>query len=234
MITPRLLTLSNSSWFYIQMPRIARKVLIQRLYQSGLLDRLQADVRVLFRKRLWWLKPEEPIPKESIEVPLVVGAVHLGHLGFKASARKERNDAYLRWLQMATKIFAEELSSPQAHATAAVPAKIARAAKLIRQRHSENLSLADVASAVKLSRERLSRLFHETLGITYSEYLVQVRLASARQLLNESDAPITEVAYESGFQSLSQFNRSFAKLEGRSPREFRKSLRAPQTQPRFE
>ncbi|MFO8026944.1 MAG: AraC family transcriptional regulator [Opitutales bacterium] len=216
------------------MPRIAREVLIQRLYHSGLLDRLQADVRILFRKRLWWLKPEEPTPVDSVEVPLVVGAVHLGQLGFKASARKERNDAYFRWLQMATRIFAEELSSPQAHSTAAVPAKITRAAKLIRQRHRESICLGDVASAVELSRERLSRLFHETLGITYSEYLVQVRLASARQLLKESDAPITEVAYESGFQSLSQFNRHFAKLEGLSPREFRKSAHAPRTRPRVE
>lgn len=216
------------------MPRIAREVLIQRLYNSGLLDRLQADARVLFRKRLWLLRPEEPTPKEAIEVPLVVGAVHLGNLGFKASAQKARNEAYLRWLRMATRIFAEELSSPQAHSTGAVPAKITRAAKLIRQRHGESLSLAEVASEVGLSRERLSRLFHETLGITYSEYLVQVRLASARRLLNETDFPITEVAYESGFQSLSQFNRSFAKLEGRPPREFRKSARAPQTHPRIE
>lgn len=211
------------------MPRIARDALLQRLYHSGLLDRLQTDVRVLFRKRLWLLKPEEIIPEGSIEVSLVVGAVHLGHLGFKASAQKERNDAYLRWLQMVTRIFAEELSAPQPHSAAAVPSKIARAARLIRERHREELSLADIAVSVELSRERLSRLFHETLGITFSEYLTQVRLASARQLLSEGDTPITEVAFESGFQSLSQFNRNFAKHEGRSPSEFRKSANAPQT-----
>lgn len=216
------------------MPRIARNALLQRLYHSGLLDRLQADVRVLFRKRLWLVKPEQTRPEGSIEVPLVVGAVHLGHLGFKASAQKERNGAYLRWLQMATRIFAEELSAPQPHAATAVPSKIARSARLIRERHREELSLADVASAVDLSRERLSRLFHETLGITFSEYLIQVRLASARQRLSGSDAPITEVAFESGFQSLSQFNRNFAKYEGRSPREFRKSANAPQTLSRID
>lgn len=210
------------------MPRIAREVLIQRLYKSGLLDRLQADVRILFHKRLWLRNPEEPIPKNSIVVPLIVGAVHLGQMGLKASAREERNEAYLRWLQMAARIFGEELSCPQAHAIEAVPSKVRRAAQLIRQRHGEDISLADIASAVELSRERLSRLFHETLGITYTEYLVQVRLASARQMLKESDAPITEVAYESGFQSLSQFNRSFAKYEQLSPREFRKkSANAP-------
>jgi AraC-like DNA-binding protein len=211
------------------MPRIARDALLQRLYHSGMLDRLQSDVRVLFRKRLWLLKPEEAVPEDSIEVPLVVGAVHLGHLGFKASAQKERNGAYLRWLQMAARIFAEELSNPQPHAAAVVPSKIARAARLMRERHAEELSLADIASQVDLSRERLSRLFHETFGITFSEYLIQVRLASARRLLTESDIPIIEVAFASGFQSLSQFNRNFAKHEGRSPRDFRKSANAPHT-----
>lgn len=215
------------------MPRLARKILLQRLDHSGLLDRLQTDVRVLFRKRLWLLMPEEPVPENSISVPLVVGAVHLGHLGFKASAQKERNHAYLRWLQMASRIFADELSAPQASSAVAIPAKIAQAARVIRERHREELSLADLAAAVDLSRERLSRLFHEALGINFSEYLTQVRLATARQLLSEGHAPITEVAFESGFQSLSQFNRNFARYEGRSPREFRKSAQAPQTLPRF-
>lgn len=216
------------------MPRIARDALLQRLYHSGLLDRLQADVRVLFRKRLCLLKPEETVPEDCIAVPLVVGAVPIGHLAFKASGQKERNDAYLRWLQMAARIFALELNTPQPHSATAVPSKIARAARLIRERHREELSLADIASSIELSRERLSRLFHETLGITFSEYLTQVRLASARQLLSDGDAPITEVAFESGFQSLSQFNRNFAKYEGRSPREFRKSAHAPQTLSRID
>lgn len=215
------------------MPRIARDILTQRLYNSGLLDRLQTDVRVLFRKRLWFIATDEAIPVNSIDVPLIVGAVHVGHLGFNASAKNERNDAYLRWLQMAARIFADELSSPQVHSADVIPSKIIRAARIIRERHTENLSLADIASEVDFSRERLSRLFHETLGITFSEYLIQVRLASAHQLLKDTDLPITEIAYESGFQSLSQFNRNFAKFEGQSPREFRKAQHTPRTTQRL-
>ena len=113
-----------------------------------------------------------------------------------------------------------------------VPAKIVRAAQLITDRHRENLSLGDVADEVELSRERLSRLFHESLGITFSEYLVQVRLTTAREFLSDTDNTITEVAYDSGFQSLSQFNRSFAKLEGKTPSAFRKSTRSLQTKSR--
>ncbi len=216
------------------MPRIAREVLIQRLHHSGLLDRLQADVRVLFRKRLWFLEPEASIPEDSIKVPLIVGALELGYLGFKASARKARNDAYLRWLQMATRIFAEELSAPQAHSVGVVPAKVRRATQAIQQGHHEALSLGQVANQVGLSRERLSRLFHETLGITFSEYLIQTRLTTARDMLRSTDMSITSIAYESGFQSLSQFNRNFAKVEGLPPRQFRKTARSLQSASRVE
>lgn len=194
-----------------------------------MLDRLTSDVRVLFRKRLWFLSPEEDLPIDSVSIALTVGAVELGHIGFAASKNQERNEAYKRWLIMASKVFADELSSPQAHNMGAVPAKINRAARLIQERHEDPLSLGDVAGEVGLSRERLSRLFHESLGITFSEYLTQARLATAQERLRNSDVPITEIAYASGFQSLSQFNRSFAKVEGISPRQFRKATQSPST-----
>ncbi|MGB0744426.1 MAG: helix-turn-helix domain-containing protein [Opitutales bacterium] len=215
------------------MPRIAREVHVQRLYHSGSLDRLQSDVRVLFRKRLWFRSPEEDVKDNSIEVPLVVGSIHIGYLGLKASVQNERNDAYERWLKMAARIFGEDLNKPQAHVAAAIPAKVTRAAKFIREHYREELSLGDVATKVGLSRERLSRLFHETLGITFSEYLTQARITTARQMLLDSDAAIKQVACESGFQSLSQFNRNFVKLEGRTPREFRRYGRTLQAHPRI-
>lgn len=239
--TPRIrciyyafIDINNRAHYFIRlMPLIARKALTQRLENSGMLDRLKTDVRILFRKRLWFISPEEALPAEPhIRVPLVVGAVALGHLGFGASARRERNEAYSRWLTMAARIFAEELNAPPAHGVGAVPAKINRAARIIQERYSEPLSLGEVAAEVALSRERLSRLFHQSLGITFSEYLTQARLGHALEMLRHSDRPVTEIAYESGFQSLSQFNRSFAKMEACSPRDFRKSVRAPRSQSR--
>ncbi len=211
------------------MPLIARRALTQRLHNSGMLDRLKSDVRVLFHKRLWFLSPEEALPEGSVQVPLSVGAVFLGHLGFKASSRSDRNEAYQRWLGMAAQVFAADLSAPPAHAVGAVPSKINLAARMIQEQHREPLSLRDVADGVGLSRERLSRLFHDSLGITFSEYLSQMRIASAREQLRSGDEPITEIAYASGFQSLSQFNRSFSKLEGCSPRQYRAGLLIPRT-----
>jgi AraC-like DNA-binding protein len=211
------------------MPRIAQAFLISRLHSSGLFDRLQTDIRVLFRKRLWFKAEGEPIPSPDIHVELKVGAVTLGNMGFRSSASEARNAAYRRWLEMAARTFAEELNAPQDHSVGAIPTKIAKAAKLIRDQHKEPLSLGDVAQAVDLSRERLSRLFHESLGVSFSEYLNQARLATARELLVTSEIPITDVAYESGYQSLSQFNRRFRDSEGISPTMHRKRARAPKT-----
>lgn len=208
------------------MPTIARKALIQRLQESSMLDHLKADARILFRKRLWFLPAEDAIPAGSIHVTLTVGAIELGQLGFTASLTKERNDAYRRWLAMAAQVFAGELSTLPAHSVGVVPTKILRAARLIQERHHEPLSLGDVAAAVGLSRERLSRLFNESLGINFSEYLTLTRLNTAQEQLRNSESPVTEIAFASGFQSISQFNRSFLKLEGCAPSEFRARLLA--------
>jgi len=204
------------------MPQFVRKALIHRMERSGLLDRLRNDVRVLFRKRLKFNELPDSESPERLQIRMRVGATTLGYLSIPASARPERNEAYRRWLEMACRVFAEELGSPHPHATDVLPAKITRAARFVREHHRENLSLAAVAGHVGLSRERLSRLFHESLGITFSDYLNEVRLGEARRRLAAGREAITDVAYSSGYQSLSQFNRRFKAAEGLSPRDYRK------------
>lgn len=209
------------------MPTIARKVLTHRLQESRMLDHLKADARILFRKRLWFRTSEEDVPSGTVHVEIIVGAVRLGHLGLKASLKKERNDAYHRWLAMVAHHFASELSTLPAHSVGVVPTKILRAARLIQEQHTDALSLGEVAAAVGLSRERLSRLFNEAMGINFSEYLTLTRLNTAEERLRNRTAPVTEIAFASGFQSISQFNRSFMKVEGCTPRQFRARLQGP-------
>jgi AraC-like DNA-binding protein len=204
------------------MPQYAREALTQRMERSGLLDRLRQDVRMLFRKRLHFDSPETQRTGEWVCTPLQVGAVTLGYLSLPASQSNERNVAYRHWLEMACQVFAQELGSPHPHATDVLPAKVRRAAQLIRERAGEPVSLGEIAASVELSRERLSRLFHETLGITFSDYLNEVRLGEARRYLAQRTGTITEIAYASGFQSLSQFNRRFRQSEGISPSQYRK------------
>ncbi|TVP79282.1 MAG: AraC family transcriptional regulator [Puniceicoccaceae bacterium] len=208
------------------MPHFAREALTQRMHRSDLLDRLSTDVRVLFRKRLSFEAKEPEVSKGLISSPLQVGAVSLGFLTLPASKQRERNVAYKHWLEMACNELAHELNRPHSQGSHVLPAKIIRAIRLIKESHHEALSLGDVAKEVGLSRERLSRLFHQTIGITFSEYLSGVRLTEARRQLSSDPGKITEIAFACGFQSLSQFNRRFRATEGISPSEFRRKVQA--------
>ena len=74
-----------------------------------------------------------------------------------------------------------------------------------------------VAEAVRLSPAAFSRFFRKHLGKTYVDYVIDLRVAHVcRQLIN-TEAGITEIAYASGFESLSNFNRQFSKRKGCSP-----------------
>lgn len=105
-----------------------------------------------------------------------------------------------------------------------MPQAVAQATCLMRERFGEALSLAEVARKVGLSREGLSRLFHGSLGITFSTYLNEIRLEEARRLLASSPQAIADIAQSCGFQSPSQFNRRFKAAAGLSPSQFRKQV----------
>lgn len=205
------------------MPKLARETLIQQMQRSGLLARFIADARVLFGKTLYFHDWREKLPTDGrVSASLCVGAVELGWISLPACKDAQRCDAYRRWLQMYCRSLAEELASMRVSHDEAMPASVLRATRIIREQCGHSLSLGDVAKEAGLSRERLSRLFHLSLGITFSNYLNEVRLDEARRQLVSGSRTITEVAYSSGFQSLSQFNRRFKAAEGITPSLYRK------------
>ena len=73
-----------------------------------------------------------------------------------------------------------------------------------------------------MTEQSFSRWFRQTSGLTFIDYLMQLRTTVASHLLINTNKPMSEVAEESGFNSSSSFNRSFLKVKGCSPREFRK------------
>ena len=91
----------------------------------------------------------------------------------------------------------------------------------------EDLGLPAVARHCGVSEGHLSRLFHHATGLTFREYVTQVRAEHARALVLHTSRGITEIAYESGFQSLSQFHRVFRKAYGTSPGQLRASREHP-------
>ena len=103
------------------------------------------------------------------------------------------------------------------------PAAVNKARDFIGSQHADSLSLARVARAVNVSANHFSRLFRKTTGMTFVQYVGRVRVEKAKNLLLNPDVRISMAAFDSGFQSLSQFNRVFKKVVGHSPKEFRRN-----------
>ena len=82
-------------------------------------------------------------------------------------------------------------------------------------------TLAELASTAKMSRYTFSRHFRKHIGTGVREYVRQLRLARACELLANSSRSITRTAIDCGFYDLSHFDRVFARHFGITPREFR-------------
>ncbi len=91
----------------------------------------------------------------------------------------------------------------------------------IDQHYTENVSLDDVASYCGFSKYHFSRLFKEYTNYNFYDYLVFRRIRSAEILLSDPSLSITEAGFQSGFSSISTFNRSFKKVKGMTPGEYR-------------
>ena len=102
--------------------------------------------------------------------------------------------------------------------------KIGEACQYITRHSNEDLHLDTVAAYLGFSPSYFSRTFKQLTGRNFIEYLLYERVKKARTLLFDFDLPITEIAYSSGFKSISTFNRVFHKYNGYSPSEYRKYM----------
>ncbi|WP_144392147.1 AraC family transcriptional regulator [Pleionea sediminis] len=90
---------------------------------------------------------------------------------------------------------------------------------------NENLNLSRLAEAMELSSHQLSELINTRFGMNFSQYLRDIRIKEAKELLkNEPDASILSISMETGFKSQSNFYAAFKDITGMSPGAFRKSV----------
>ena len=93
----------------------------------------------------------------------------------------------------------------------------------IQQNYTGKILLRKFGEQFHLSEKYISRYFKEHFHITLSQYVTYLRLEHAKQMLQETDISVTEVAMQSGYQNISYFIRSFKKTYGVSPLKYRKS-----------
>ena len=91
----------------------------------------------------------------------------------------------------------------------------------IQQNFTGKILLKEFGKQFHLSEKYISRYFKEHFHITISQYVTYLRLEHAKQLLQDTDIPVTEVAMQSGYQNVSYFIRSFKKTYGMSPLKYR-------------
>jgi len=90
----------------------------------------------------------------------------------------------------------------------------------------ENINRDKMADTVNLSPGYFSNLFRSEVGMSFSDYLIQVRVENAKSLLRRFDLSVDAISKKCGFNSLAHFSRTFKDRCGMSPLKFRKS---PQT-----
>ena len=105
-------------------------------------------------------------------------------------------------------------------------ARFDRVLRLLNERCSEGITLAEAAAAAHLSIPAFSRTFRSRTGRTLVAYLNELRCGLVCRELIESERPVSDIAFDCGFNNLSNFNRRFRELKGMSPRAFRREFQS--------
>ena len=87
-----------------------------------------------------------------------------------------------------------------------------------------DLSAEDMAKRANMSYSHFSRSFNKATGRTFKDYLNDIRINHAEQLVINTNMPITEISMECGYQTVSHFTTMYKKIKGISPIAQRKSL----------
>ena len=98
---------------------------------------------------------------------------------------------------------------------------VSRAKNYVIDHYNSELSIKEIAEFVHLNPEYLTRLFKKETGVTLKDYIIECRIATAKDLLANSSLSISIIASEVGYHNFSYFASLFKKLEQVTPREYR-------------
>jgi AraC-like DNA-binding protein len=102
--------------------------------------------------------------------------------------------------------------------------RVSKLMHFIQENFRTEITLEQAASVADLQLHSFCRFFKQLTHHTFSDFLNEVRIGFACKLLQQSDLPVTQVAYECGYSNISYFNRTFKKIHGITPRDYRQKL----------
>ena len=114
------------------------------------------------------------------------------------------------------------ITSPYSFFKSENVSKIAPVLEYIDEHYSEEITLFDLASLLNVNESYLCRMFKKSVNTSVVQYLNFVRVCKAEKMLLSTDKGISEIAFESGFSSVSYFNRIFKKHKFITPSMYKK------------
>ncbi|WP_431242898.1 AraC family transcriptional regulator [Flavobacterium sp. P21] len=101
--------------------------------------------------------------------------------------------------------------------------RLAEVFKYVKSNYKEEISLDEISKIANLTPTSFCRMFKAKTKKPFVEYLNEIRVSNACKYLIETDLGISEIAYECGYKTASNFNKLFKKLIGTTPKEYRKN-----------
>lgn len=95
----------------------------------------------------------------------------------------------------------------------------------IHKHYQEKITIADISGHAGISARECIRSFKNTFHQTPMDYLIQYRVEQAKRLLLETEEPVTNIAFMTGFNNSAYFGKTFKKYTQSTPKEFRRSRR---------
>ena len=206
-------------------------------YQKRILEKDAAGAMNCAEGFFEWMHSQQAVTREDIEIKILEMVMNAERRAFFAGTLKynvNSRRSYIRELQSCTDI--ENLKKWFLDKTREICTKlenskekeagsiIDRAKEYINENFRRDISLDDVSREVDISPYYFSKLFKQETGKNFIEYLTEIRLKNARELLQDSRLSIKEICAQSGYSDPNYFSRIFKKYEGVTPSEFRERL----------
>jgi len=106
---------------------------------------------------------------------------------------------------------------------------IKKAVSYIREHYNSKMKISDVADCVGMSEQYFCRYFKKMMGKTLTEYMNEIRVDKASELLSSTEEKIIDIALQCGYDNVSYFIKRFKNIKGITPQEYRREARMAQT-----
>lgn len=178
----------------------------------------EGDINLLKAKGIELLST---LTRTAAECGVNINSILAKNAKYIAKARNiETPDAFCAWAREAMADFAKQVYALR---DTEKMRRIKPAIEFMEVSFAKEIGMGEIAAMSQLSVWRLGHLFKEQMGVTVIDYLTNIRIDHAKRLLVETDKNCTTICREIGYKNQSYFTRTFKKVVGITPIEFRKS-----------